>query len=105
MQGTSRRLATTPPRVSLHCASSLTSCRYDAKLRSMTDLNGTWSLAAWRRIAGDGSVSYPLGADARGLLVYTENGRMTVQIAASNRPVLASDDPLGGDAAICTVIR
>jgi hypothetical protein len=65
----------------------------------MTDLNGTWSLAAWRRIAGDGSVSYPLGADARGLLVYTENGRMTVQIAASNRPALASDDPLGGDAA------
>jgi Lipocalin-like domain len=65
----------------------------------MTDLNGTWSLTTWRRIAGDGSVSYPLGADAHGLLLYTENGRMTVQIAASNRVVLASDDPLGGDTA------
>jgi hypothetical protein len=64
----------------------------------MTDLNGTWSLAAWRRIAGDGSVSYPLGADARGLLVYAENGRMAVQITGSNRVEMAgNDDPLGGD--------
>lgn len=64
----------------------------------MTDfLNGTWNLVAWRRIAGDGSVSYPLGPDASGLLVYTENGRMTVQIAGADRATVAGDDPLGGD--------
>ena len=67
--------------------------------RGMDDfLSGTWSLAAWRRIAEDGSVSYPLGADASGVLIYTENGRMAVQIAGANRPKLAVDDPLGGDA-------
>ena len=33
-------------------------------------LSGTWSLAAWRRIAEDGSVSYPLGADASGQLAF-----------------------------------
>jgi hypothetical protein len=61
-------------------------------------LSGTWSLVAWRRIANDGSISYPLGEDASGVLIYTENGRMAVQIAGANRPVLAVDDPLGGDA-------
>jgi hypothetical protein len=65
----------------------------------MTDfLNGTWNLIAWRRIAGDGSVSYPLGADARGLLVYADNGRMAVQITGANRATLTGGDPLGGDA-------
>jgi lipocalin-like protein len=62
------------------------------------ELTGTWKLLAWRRIAGDGTVTYPLGADASGLLVYTANGRMAVQMAAANRPSLTSDDPpLGGD--------
>jgi hypothetical protein len=62
------------------------------------DLTGTWSLIAWRRIAEDGTVSYPLGEDAHGLLVYTANGRMIVQLAAANRPRLETTDPLGGDA-------
>jgi hypothetical protein len=62
-------------------------------------LRGTWKLVAWRRIAADGAVSYPLGADARGQLIYTSNGLMTVQITAAARPSLATDDPLGGDAA------
>lgn len=61
-------------------------------------LEGTWSLVAWRRIADGGPVSYPLGADARGLLVYAGNGRMSVQITAADadRPDLGGDDPLGG---------
>ncbi len=61
-------------------------------------LHETWRLVAWRRIAADGSVSYPLGTDASGLLIYAENGRMAVQMAGANRPALAVDDPLGGDA-------
>lgn len=64
----------------------------------MTDsLAGTWSLVAWRRIAVDGTVSYPLGKEARGLLSYADNGRMMVQITGENRAELATDDPLGGD--------
>jgi hypothetical protein len=61
------------------------------------DLSGVWKLVAWRRIAGDGTVSHPLGEDATGLLVYTDGGRMAVQLAAAGRPVLDTDDPLGGD--------
>ena len=60
-------------------------------------LDGTWKLVAWRRIAGDKTVTYPLGADASGELSYTPGGRMAVQITAVNRPVLDTDDPLGGD--------
>ena len=61
------------------------------------DLTGTWKLLAWRRIAADGTVTHPIGDDAGGLLVYTANGRMIVQLVASGRPELDSSDPLGGD--------
>lgn len=67
--------------------------------RVTDSLAGTWDLVAWRRIAADGAVSYPLGADARGLLVYTQSGRMTVQISAASRPEMPVDDPLGGEEA------
>jgi hypothetical protein len=71
-----------------------------ARLAGVTEfLAGTWNLIGWRRIAEDGSVSYPLGEDARGLLVYTENGRMAVQITGAGRAQIAGDDPLGGDEA------
>ncbi len=60
-------------------------------------LKGTWQLVAWRRIAADGTISYPLGADARGQLIYTSNGTMAVQIAAATRPTIPTEDPLGGD--------
>lgn len=60
-------------------------------------LKGTWQLVAWRRIAADGTISYPLGADARGQLIYTSNGTMAVQIAAAIRPTIPTEDPLGGD--------
>ena len=61
------------------------------------DLTGTWKLVAWRRVVDDGTVTYPLGEDANGLLVYTANGRMIVQLAAANRPRLDTTDALGGD--------
>jgi hypothetical protein len=64
----------------------------------VVDLGGTWKLIAWRRIAEDGTVNYPLGADARGQLIYTSNGQMAVQITGANRSPIATDDPLGGDA-------
>src|SRR5690242_15472631 len=65
--------------------------------RVNNSLGGTWRLVAWRRIASDGSVSYPLGSTARGLLIYTPDGQMAVQIAGPDRPVLGTSDPLGGD--------
>src|ERR1700757_3320213 len=62
-----------------------------------TVLTGAWRLVAWRRIADDGVVTHPLGEDARGLLIYTADGRMAVQMAAADRPTLDTADPLGGD--------
>ena len=61
------------------------------------DLHGTWRLREWRRVAQDGSVSHPLGSDPEGLLVYTPDGRMIVQMMAADRPELDSPDPLKGD--------
>lgn len=67
--------------------------------RAVTDwLRGTWQLVAWRRITASGAVTYPLGADARGQLIYTSDGLMAVQITAASRSPLATGDPLGGDA-------
>jgi Lipocalin-like domain len=60
-------------------------------------LVGSWSLVAWRRVASDGSLSFPLGPDARGSLVYTDDGAMSVHVAAVNRSPTGSPDPLGGD--------
>jgi hypothetical protein len=62
-------------------------------------LRGVWRLVAWRRIGADGTISYPLGADVRGQLIYAETGRMAVQLMAAGRPELATGDPLGGDIA------
>jgi hypothetical protein len=60
------------------------------------DLSGDWTLVAWRRIAGDGTISYPLGDNASGTLMYSTSGRMAVHLSAAGRPNLATDDPLGG---------
>jgi hypothetical protein len=62
-----------------------------------TELSGAWRLVAWRRIAEDGTVTHPLGEDVRGLLIYTADGRMAVQMAAAARPSLDTADPLGGE--------
>lgn len=64
----------------------------------MNNLKGSWRLLAWRRTTSKGDVSYPLGEDASGLLVYTSTGKMMVQMTAAHRPVLETTDPLGGSA-------
>lgn len=61
------------------------------------DLAGSWTLVAWRRVSEDGTVVHPLGEDARGVLVYTPEGRMAVTLTAAQRPELPEGDPLGGD--------
>lgn len=41
-------------------------------------------------------MTHPLGEDAVGLLVYTAQGLMSVQLAAAGRTPIDSPDPLGG---------
>jgi Lipocalin-like domain len=43
-----------------------------------------------------GSIDYPLGRDAVGLLIYTDDGHMSVSIARSSRRPFAAGDLLGG---------
>lgn len=61
------------------------------------EIEGTWLLVAWRRIASDGSVSFPLGPDPQGLLTYTRDGYMSIVMVSTGRPSIAGGDPLGGD--------
>ena len=54
-------------------------------------LLGAWHLVCWDITYGDGRpVSYPYGADASGLILYTQDGCMSACIARANRPKLSS---------------
>ena len=58
-------------------------------------LIGTWRLLSWEnRSVEDGQVSYPLGKDATGYIMYNDDGYMFVAIMAPNRLRFAHDDLL-----------
>src|SRR5918994_6733623 len=60
-------------------------------------LIGTWRLLSWEnRSVVDGQVSYPLGKDAVGYIMYGEDGYMSVAIMRSSRAKFAAGDLLGG---------
>jgi len=58
-------------------------------------LIGTWRLLSWEiRSVEDGQVTYPLGKDATGYIMYNEDGYMFVAIMAPHRLRFAADDLL-----------
>ena len=58
-----------------------------------TNLIGAWTLQSYQSTAIDGSeVSYPLGVDARGIIMYTPDGYMSAQLMRSGRPRFSGDD-------------
>jgi hypothetical protein len=58
-------------------------------------LIGTWRLISWEnRSTSDGKVSYPLGEDATGYIMYNKDGYMFVAIMAPHRLKFATDDLL-----------
>ena len=60
-------------------------------------LIGTWKLVSWEnRSVVDGQVSYPLGKDAAGYIMYNQDGYMAVAIARPGRAKFAAGDLLGG---------
>lgn len=61
-----------------------------------TSLVGTWKLVSLESRSADGKVSYPLGKDLLGYIMYNENGYMFVAIMSANRLKFASGDILGG---------
>ena len=60
-------------------------------------LIGTWRLISWENRSVDGQkISYPLGKDAVGYIMYNEDGCMFVAISRPNRVRFAAGDLLGG---------
>jgi len=55
-------------------------------------LVGSWKLLSFEIRCADGTVRYPLGEDAVGLLIYTDDGSMSVNIMKGKRPHCTSDD-------------
>jgi hypothetical protein len=58
-------------------------------------LVGAWRLISWENRADDGQVTYPMGTDALGYLLYTADRRFAVTISRTGRARFA-DRPPGG---------
>jgi hypothetical protein len=60
-------------------------------------LVGTWRLISWETRSVDGQkVSYPLGREAVGYIMYNEDGYMSVDITRPNRERFTAGDLLSG---------
>jgi hypothetical protein len=61
-------------------------------------LIGTWKLLSWenRSVEEDGRISYPLGEDATGYIMYNQDGYMFVAIMSPYRLKFAGGDLLSG---------
>ena len=59
-------------------------------------LIGTWRLESWENRSDDGQISYPLGKDAVGYIMYGSDGYMFVAIMHPERREFAAADLLSG---------
>ncbi len=59
-------------------------------------LIGSWRLLDYTLALPDGTITYPLGKDATGFLMYTSDGYMSAQLMAQGRPAYKSGDALNG---------
>jgi Lipocalin-like domain len=53
---------------------------------------GTWYLVQWEAHNPDGTISYPLGKDVAGQIMYGDDGQMSVQLMRTDQPRFANDD-------------
>jgi Lipocalin-like domain len=60
------------------------------------DVLGTWELVSYTEENDGGPVTYPLGPDALGLIMYTGDGYMSAQIMRPNRPAFDRPETGGG---------
>ena len=59
-------------------------------------LIGIWKLISFEARREGEEPSFPFGKDAKGLLIYTDVGRFSVQMMRANRPKFVSGDQLKG---------
>jgi hypothetical protein len=57
---------------------------------------GAWELVSYVTGDGRGRQVHPLGADATGLILYTDDGYMSAQLMRAGRPMFDHPDPSGG---------
>ncbi len=57
-----------------------------------SDLIGSYELIEWKGIRPDGSVAYPYGKKAQGMIYYDAKGNMGMQLQKADRPLIGSDD-------------
>jgi len=76
------------------CLALLSTAAYGQSLRER--LVGTWTLVSWGILSGDVEVPMPMGKGAAGIITYSPDGYMCVNIMAPNRPKFASLDFMGG---------
>jgi hypothetical protein len=64
-----------------------------AQQPTVSDLIGAWQLEGWALVYEDGRApEYPLGRDAKGLILYTSDGYLSATIARANRRTFATGD-------------
>jgi hypothetical protein len=64
------------------------------KVQAHGALVGGWRLVFWKNRAADGQVTYPMGTDALGYVLYTADGRFSVTISRRGREGFAAGDLL-----------
>jgi Lipocalin-like domain len=64
------------------------------EVRAADALVGAWRLVSWQNQAADGQVTYPMGTDAMGYLLYGADGRFSVTISRKGRARFAASDLL-----------
>ena len=62
-----------------------------------SDLVGSWNLISWRTVYVGGRTIFPMGKDARGFLVYSNDGFMSASLFKVNRPYFISGEMLTAD--------
>jgi hypothetical protein len=68
------------------------SARDTARGAPSGSLLGTWRLVAYEDHHPDGTIDYPYGKSPIGLLTYDATGHMSIQIARTPQPKVASND-------------
>lgn len=63
---------------------------------ALNPLIGTWRLISYEARTAEGDVSYPLGQDPSGFILYSEDGYMSVTMMTSGRTDYASGDLRAG---------
>ena len=62
-------------------------------MATAADLIGAWELERWAPVPDDGGpAAFPLGEDARGLILYTPDGHVSAMLA---RAVATGEGPFG----------